>query len=176
MQRICTCADAYILALPLGRYPLRVPPDRRHMHQHSTFKRINTQKRRRAKTKNGLAPTARKSININITAWEKTQVGAELRPPDVQMDLRFPQPNAQVAASAALCIPTGLPQSCARTCLIRSGCHEARSKAWRWEKWPTAYGKTCEQQRASGKRLCPAAYRDSLCSHAAASQRYAALR
>ncbi len=58
-------AGAYILELPLGRYPLRTPPDRRH--QHNTFKR----KRKsavRPKPKFGLAPTARKSIYINICA------------------------------------------------------------------------------------------------------------
>ena len=33
------CAGAYLLALPRGRYPLGIQPDRRHMHQHSTFKR-----------------------------------------------------------------------------------------------------------------------------------------
>ena len=34
------CVGAYILALPLGQYPLGIPPDKWPTHQHSTCKRV----------------------------------------------------------------------------------------------------------------------------------------
>ena len=62
------------------------------------------------------------------------------------------------------------------TLKYRSGCREARSKAWRWKSGRPLKGKLASSNWLRGKRFGPATYRDSLCSHAAADQRYAALR
>ena len=81
---------AYISALPLGQYPVRVLPDRgpTHLKQHvqnaTTWPKRYAgkcssevaQKRRRAKTKNGVAPTARK----RQCAGTRPEHGGELLP------------------------------------------------------------------------------------------------
>ncbi len=82
----------FSFALPLGQYPLGIPPDKRHTHQHSKVKEWRLNKLLCCTT---FVPRSPRAVS-----WETNR---KEHGPVRQAKLHI----------AALCIPTGLPQRCA---------------------------------------------------------------